>query len=207
MLFWEEFYKKHKTTWGFEPSDSAIQCANYFKANNINTVLIQGMGYGRNVKPFYESKFELTGIEISEYAIRLARENEYDFPIFQGSLTDMPFDQNTYDGIFCYATLHLFQESERHQILNESYNKLNQNGLMFYNVVSVESMKNFTGVFIEKNVLKLENGLIVTFYNLDRMKNEFEAYNIIDVSKIDEPIKHMENQEPLKCFNVICKKI
>jgi hypothetical protein len=68
-------------------------------------------------------------------------------------------------------------------------------------------MKNFTGVFIEKNVLKLENGLIVTFYNLDLIKNEFEAYNIIDVSKIDEPIKHMENQEPLKCFNVICKKI
>ncbi len=77
---------------------------------------------------------------------------------------------------------------------------------MFYNVVSVESMKNFSGEKIGRNIIKLENGLEVTFYDRALIEKELGTFNIIDVSKIDEPIKHMENQKSLKCFNVICKK-
>ncbi|MET3196097.1 hypothetical protein ABID96_003065 [Bacillus sp. OAE603] len=39
--------------------------------------------------------------EISQTAIDLARDNGLDINTFHGSVTDMPFEDKLYDGIFC----------------------------------------------------------------------------------------------------------
>ncbi|WP_406600937.1 class I SAM-dependent methyltransferase [Mangrovimonas aestuarii] len=33
--------------------------------------------------------------------------------VYCGSVVDMPFDDKPYDGIFCYALIHLLNENER----------------------------------------------------------------------------------------------
>ena len=149
----------------------------------------------------------MTGIEISQSAIEIAQKESPTIKIVQGSLTEMPFNEELYDGIFCYATLHLFNENERAQIINKCYNQLNINGLMFFNVISTDSLNDYTGKTMGQNLLKLENNLNVYFYNLEAVMKEFSNYNIIDIYKIKEPIKHLQNQKPINCFNVICKKI
>ncbi|MFC2104438.1 class I SAM-dependent methyltransferase [Bacteroidota bacterium] len=205
--FWEILFAEQGTLWEFNPSDSALIALDLFRKYGLNKMLIPGVGYGRNAKPFYDSGFEITGIEISKTAIELARKNGLNFKIHHGSLTDMPFNDEIFDGVFCYATLHLFKELERKQVLKNCYNQLEKNGLLFFNVVSTESIKDFEGKLINKNTKKLDNGIEVFFYNLENIVSEFTDYNIIDISKIDEPIKHMKDQESLKCFNVICKKV
>ena len=110
--FWESLFKDNEYLWDFYPSDSALLAKDIFLKNNLKKILIPGIGYGRNAKPFYDAGLDITGIEISKSAIDQARKNKYDFKIYQGSLTNMPFDDNLYDGIFCYATLHLFKKYE-----------------------------------------------------------------------------------------------
>lgn len=204
--YWEKLFTEQGTLWDFYPSDSALIALDLFRKINLNKILIPGVGYGRNAKPFYEAGFDITGIEISKAAINLAKENQLDFKIHHGSLTDMPFDNEIYDCIFCYATLHLFNPHERQHILKSCYNQLSPNGLMFFNVVSCESMINFSGKQITSDIIQLENGLEVTFYDLNRVVEEFKIYNIIEIEKIDEPIKFVKDQKPLHCFNVICQK-
>ncbi len=49
-------------------------------------------------------------------------------------------------------------------------------------------------------------GLNVLFYDFEGVKREFSNFGLIELTKIDEPIKHMENELPLKCILVNCKK-
>ena len=205
--FWENLFAEKGTLWDFNPSDSALIAAKLFHENDLNKILIPGVGYGRNAKLFIDRGFNVTGIEISETAIELARKNNLNFNIYHGSLINIPFDSKTYDGVFCYATLHLFTKQERTRILNNCYNLLEQNGIMFFTVVSIDSIEDFIGKLICENTKKLENGIEVHFYNSESILHDFGNYNIIDISKIEEPIKHMKDQKPLNCFNVICKKI
>lgn len=48
-------------------------------------------------------------------------DNHPDIPIHLGSVTDMPFDNRLYDGIFCYALIHLLNKTERKKFIREGY--------------------------------------------------------------------------------------
>lgn len=56
----------------------------------------------------------VTGIEISRTAIEMARKHYgNETVIYHGSVTEMPFDNEVYDGVFCYALIHLLDGNER----------------------------------------------------------------------------------------------
>lgn len=128
--FWETSFIEKQTMWGFEPTDSAIVVKDFFLERNVKDILIPGIGYGRNAKVFTDNGIDVTGIEISQTAIDLARQNGLDINIFHGSVTAMPFDNKLYDGIFCYALIHLLNKHEREKFIKDCYNQLKPNGYM-----------------------------------------------------------------------------
>ena len=132
--FWDEMFRKIGSVWSFEPTDSALQTSDLFASEKIVNVLIPGIGFGRNAKPFFEKGMDVTGIEISETAIRLARENGLKIPIHHGSVAEMPFDDS----------------------------------------VSIE--------------------------------REFGRLGLVEYREIEEPVKHMPNEDPMKFWMVVCRK-
>ena len=72
--FWEGAFQEKKLMWGEEPAAIAIEASEIFKRLGYNNILIPGFGYGRNARPFYGQGFEVTGIEISSTAIKLAHQ-------------------------------------------------------------------------------------------------------------------------------------
>lgn len=205
--FWEAKFIDEQTSWGFEPSDSAIMAKNFFLEKEVKDILIPGIGYGRNAKIFCDNGIDVTGIEISKTAIDLARlENGLDFRIFQGSVTNMPFDNKLYDGIFCYALIHLLNECERKKFIIDCFNQLKPNGYMIFMVVSKKSSMFGSGKQLSKDRFELMEGLSLFFYDSESVNREFKNYGLIETLEIDEPIKNMENEPPLKCFFVKCKK-
>ncbi len=205
--FWESKFSSEGAMWKFEPSDSALFALDFFKKNGIKKILIPGVGYGRNAKIFYHNGFDITGIEISKSAIRLAREeNGLDFPIHHGSVIDMPFDNSVYDGIYCYATLHLFNKFERARIIKSCYNQLRNGGYMIFVVVSTKANLFENGTYISNNRYKQQNGLKVFFYDKSSIIKEFNDYGIVEFSEVEEPIKFMVGEKPLKFLMIISKK-
>ncbi|HQN94485.1 MAG TPA: class I SAM-dependent methyltransferase [Prolixibacteraceae bacterium] len=130
--YWDSRFKEEGAMWKFEPSDSAIIALDLFKSNGINKILIPGFGYGRNAKLFYDNGVNVTGIEISKSAIDLAKSNGLDCLIHHGSVVLMPFDSEQYNGIFCYALLHLLNKTERRFFLKSCFNQLKSGGLMIF---------------------------------------------------------------------------
>lgn len=64
--FWEEAFKDKQEMWGLEPAKSTILTKDFFVENKVKTVLIPGIGYGRNAQIFSDNGMSVTGIEISQ---------------------------------------------------------------------------------------------------------------------------------------------
>jgi len=204
--YWESRFKNEGAMWKFEPSDSALRALDIFKANDINNILIPGIGYGRNAKLFVESGFRVTGIEISQSAIETASANGLDCKIHHGSVTAMPFDNEKYDGIFCYALIHLLNRAERRAFLKFCYNQLEPGGLMIFAVAPKQMSLYGSGRYLSKDRYEISKGLKVYFYDDESVSREFSEYGLIRCIDIDEPIKYMKDQVPISLKFVECKK-
>ena len=205
--FWDNMFRKIGSSWSFEPTDSALQVSELFASNHFSKVLIPGVGFGRNVKPFAEKGMNVTGIEISETAILLARENGLNFPVHHGSVAQMPFDDSIYDGIYCYALIHLFNQKERQQFLKNCSDQLCEGGLMVFITVSKGYTKLYeNGKPVSKERFRIQNGLKVFFYDTESIEREFGKFGLIEYREIEESVKHMPNEEPMKFWMVVCRK-
>ncbi|MEH6938462.1 class I SAM-dependent methyltransferase [Bacillus sp. JJ664] len=204
---WEESFIENQMMWGFEPSDLAILTKDFFLEKKVKDILVPGFGYGRNAKVFMEKGINVTGIEISKTAIDIARDNGLDVNIFHGSVTDMPFEDKLYDGIFCYALIHLLNKSEREKFTKDCYNQLKPNGYMIFTTISKDAPMFGKGTKLDEDYYEIMEGIKMFFYDADSIKQEFGKYGLIEFSEILEPHKNMENKPPFKFMMVKCQKV
>ena len=204
--YWEKKFESEGAMWRFEPSNSALIALDFFKSNKITNILIPGFGYGRNAKLFCDAGFKITGIEISQSAIDIAKSNKLNCTIHHGSVTSMPFDNEQYDGIFCYALIHLLNKRERKAFLKSCFNQLNRGGFMIFVVASKQMSMYGNGKFLSKDRYSISSGLNVFFYDDLSIAKEFKDFGLIKFNDIAEPIKFADGHEPLKLKFVLCKK-
>jgi SAM-dependent methyltransferase len=205
--FWESSFKEKQTMWGFEPADSAIATVDLFRKNGLNKILIPGFGYGRNAKIFNDYGFNVTGIEISETAIDLAKQHTGDnVKVYHGSVSAMPFDNELYDGIFCYALIHLLNVRERVKLIKDCFNQLRPDGYMVFVAISKEFPAYGTGKKLSKDRYETVHGVKLFFYDSDSIQKEFGKFGLIETREINEPIKNIENKPLQKFWQITCRK-
>ena len=150
--FWEKSFQKRQEMWGWTPADSAIETIVLFKKNGLTKILIPGFGYGRNAKAFVDNGFKVSGIEISETAIDIAKEHFGEsIKIHHGPTSSMPFDQDLYDGIFSYSLIHLLNHKERTKLIKDCYNQLRPGGYMVFISISKNDLRYGEGEEIGKD--------------------------------------------------------
>ena len=205
--FWESSFRDKQEMWGLKPADSAISTLELFKKYGLNKILIPGFGYGRNARIFTDHGFKVTGIEISETAIDLAKKHYGDsIKVYHGSVSSMPFDQELYDGIFCYALIHLLSAKERIKLINDCYNQLRPNGYMVFVAISKMDARYGDGKKTSKDTFETKHGVTLFFYDSDSVKAEFGNYGLIETKEINEPAKNRGNKPSQKFCQIICRK-
>lgn len=149
--------------------------------------MIPGIGYGRNAQPFTTMGMEVTGIEISATAIKLA-EKHYgkSLKIHYGSIGDMPFDSHQYDGIFCYALIHLLDENERRKLITDCYHQLTENGIMAFTAITKEAQTYGQGTLISKDRYEQFGGVKMFFYDHEGIQEEFDRFGLYEVTEVNE---------------------
>ena len=203
--FWEAAFREKQMMWGEGPSRSAVLAAETFAARGAKSVLIPGVGYGRNAKPFLERGMSVTGIEISGSAIALARSNMHlDFPIHRGSVTDMPFGDQMYDGIFCYGLLYLLEDAERAKVLSDCARQLSLAGSMIFTVISKRAPMYGRGSKLGEDRYEILTGVKMFFYDAASIQREFGPHGLVRQSETDEPGPH--GGDPLPFINAICTR-
>lgn len=185
--FWEASFSDKQEMWGLAPARSAIIARDFFLQQGVQTVLIPGIGYGRNARVFTDSGMRVTGIEISQTAIELARKHYGpDLTIYHGSVADMPFDDARYDGIFCYALIHLLDQAARQQLIQACYRQLAEGGSMIFTAISKTAPTYGQGRFISPDRYELFGGVRLFFYDPESIRAEFGAAGLAEISEIEE---------------------
>ncbi|WP_130736087.1 bifunctional 2-polyprenyl-6-hydroxyphenol methylase/3-demethylubiquinol 3-O-methyltransferase UbiG [Flavobacterium sp. J27] len=198
MEFWESAFKDKQEMWGMSPANSAILARDLFIEKEIKDILIPGIGYGRNAKIFLEAGISVTGIEISQTAIDLANKHFGNkLTIHHGSVTQMPFETKKYDGIFCYALIHLLDELERKKLIQDCFNQLSKNGYMIFTAITKEAPNFGQGKQLGKDRFEFHKGAKIFYYDQESVKIEFEHYGLYEITEVDE-------NQPM--YSIMCKK-
>lgn len=201
--FWESAFRNNERMWGEIVTDNAFRVFELLQEHNTKSVLIPGFGYGRNARVFYDNGFDVTGIEISKTAIERARKHfGSDVKIHHGSVTDMPFDENQYQSIYCYSLIHLLKRAGRIKFIDDCYAQLKHKGIMVFVALSVNDKRFGIGKEIEKNTFHSPRGLNLYFYDEASIKEEFGSYNILEVEEINEPEENPNERH----WMIVCEK-
>lgn len=196
--FWEKAFDNKQEMWGMKPAKSALMTKDFFAGKSVKNILIPGIGYGRNAQPFIEKGINVSGIEISKTAIELAKKhygNEITF--FHGSVTKMPFDDKKYDGIFCYALIHLLDSRKRKKLIQDCYDQLTESGFLVFTVISKNAPQYGQGRLISKDRYEIYKGAKIFYYDKESVRTEFEKYGLFEIKEV------VENQ-PM--YLIKCKK-
>ena len=205
--FWESSFRDKQTMWGFEPADSAVEAAGLFQQQGLKKILIPGFGYGRNAKIFTDRGFEVTGIEISQTAIELAKKHYGDqVKVYHGPVNDMPFDDQVYDGIFCYALIHLLDHKHRLKLIKDCYQQLKPDGYMVFVALSTNTATYGEGVPIGPDRFESRHGVKLFYYGIESINEEFGSNGLLEAKEIDEPATSRNSKPSQKFWQIICRK-
>jgi SAM-dependent methyltransferase len=185
--FWEDAFKDKQEMWGFEPAKSTILTKDFFLEHKVKNVLIPGIGYGRNAQVFLENGMAVTGIEISQTAINLAQKHfGSELKIYHGSVTDMPFDNKLYDGIFCYGLIYLLDKDEREKLIQDCFDQLTEDGLMVFTAITKNAQTYGKGTLLSKDRFEMFDGVKIFFYNRQTIEQEFGNTGLFEITEVIE---------------------
>ena len=185
--FWEEAFKDKQEMWGLKPAKSAVLTKDFFVEHKVRNVLIPGIGYGRNAQIFTDNGMTVTGIEISQTAIDLAKKYfGKDLTIHHGSVTEMPFDNNLYDGIFCYGLIYLLDKDEREKLIQDCFNQLTENGFMVFTAITKDAETYGRGTQISKDQFEMFGGVKIFFYDKETIEEDFGNAGLFEVTEVVE---------------------
>lgn len=204
---WDDKFKSKREMWGWDPADSAIVALALFKKHKVQNILIPGFGYGRNAKVFIDAGFNVSGIEISSTAIEIADQHfDGKIKLYHGSVDLMPFDQELYDGIYCYALLHLLDAEKRAKLIDDCYKQLKPGGYMVFVSISKLDLRYGQGNEISKDTFATWPGVNLFFYDTISIELEFNKYDLVDAEVVNEPLKDVGDKPRQKFWYIVCKK-
>jgi SAM-dependent methyltransferase len=88
------------------------------------------------------------------------------------------FDNKLYDGIFCFALIHLFNSRERKKLIENCYNQLKPSGYMIFTAISKEAPMFGKGKQLSKDRFERMKGVKMFFYDSDSVKQEFGKHEL-----------------------------
>lgn len=206
--FWESSFRDKQTMWGLEPAASAIDTMAFFSDNGVKKILIPGFGYGRNAKIFTDNGFDVTGIEISKTAVDLARKyHGENINVHLGSVIDMPFDKELFDGVFCYALIHLLNAKERGKLIKDCFNQLRPGGYMVFVAISKSTAAYGLGEKINDNTYLTPHGVTIFYYDANSVEKEFGNYGLLEAKEINELANNIITTSFQKFWQITCIKL
>ena len=111
-------------------------------------ILDAGSGVGRPTSEFFSKRgFKVTGVDISERMVELARKNVPDATFYQKNVATLEFPNDSFDSIVCIYTLWHIPRAEHQSIIQNFHRMLKRDGILVVNtgVHESEGMSSFFG--------------------------------------------------------------
>ena len=149
-------------------------------------ILDAGCGVGRYTIPLAMREYDVTGVDISLFAIteldnaRLRRNMQMD--LAAADVCHLPFRENTFDAVVAFGILQHLLEEERSTVLPEFARVLVPGGTLVIEVLGIEDMR-MGGREVETATFLRSTGSVYHYFDLDEIKDAFSSLEIIDIKE------------------------
>ena len=148
---------------------------------NSNNILEAGCGNGRVLFHYKRQGKDIKGIDYSINAINNIKEKDPDLDIIQGSILDLPYDDESFDCVLAFGLYHgIEEEKDLHRAFKETVRVMKPNAKIVFSV----------------RANSLENDILEYFV---RSKNKDKVFNKFHKWQFDEQdIKYFAQMNGLK---------
>lgn len=202
--YWNEFYNRDSMTTHF-PSEFAKFVMQYLESGK--KLMDIGCGNGRDSLYFADNNLIVTGVDASETAIKKLQNRHIDNGLFvcDDFVTCKALYQVQYDYFYSRWTIHAITDVQEAELLNNIYNSLNEDGLLFIEVRSINDELYGKGEQVGKNAFKY-NGHFRRFIDKNELKEELESLGFeISYLKEDNGFSRTPESDPT-LIRIIAKK-
>lgn len=149
-------------------------------------ILDAGCGVGRYTIPLAMREYEVTGVDISGFAIteldnaRMRRNIE--IGLAAADVCHLPFRDSTFDAVVAFGVLQHLLEEERSAVLSEFARVLMPDGTLVIEVLGREDMR-MGGREVEPATFLRSTGSVYHYFDLDEIKEFYSGLEIIDIKE------------------------
>ena len=149
-------------------------------------ILDAGCGNGRHFLPL-SRLYRTVGIDISKKALEGSKtyleKSGQNSEHLVSSVTSLPFDDESFDGIVCYGVLqHLFTD-DRRAAVSEFKRVLSPGGFLFFEAFGVEDMR-YGGEEVEPHTFLRKSGLIYHYFTTEELECLLDGFEIIKLENV-----------------------
>ncbi|HUL62142.1 MAG TPA: class I SAM-dependent methyltransferase [Methanocella sp.] len=188
--YWDDRYGREGKIWGTTPSVTAGQACREFRGRGVRRVLVPGAGYGRNAALFARAGFDVTGVEVSAEAVRLAEGDGVRY--IPGSFLEVDLEADAYDAVYCHNVLHLFLAPDRRRFVARCAAALRAGGLAFFAVFSDEEPSYGKGRRVEADTYESKPGRPVHYFSERDLRDHLAGFDVLEIGTVEEPEEHGE---------------
>jgi SAM-dependent methyltransferase len=194
MGYWNERFRRDGKIWGDTPSITIDIAVRYFTIYKIHDVLVPGSGYGRHTEFFAKFGFNVFGIDSSEVAYQMAehhnREKGFAIKYKLGDVLEMPYKNESFEGVYCFNTLHFFMDKERKKIIDNVHRVLKKGGIAIFTVFSDKDLSFGRGQEVEPNTFESKKGRPAHYFTAEDLNNHFSNFLILENNVVEEFENH-----------------
>ncbi|MDP4145337.1 MAG: class I SAM-dependent methyltransferase [Bacillota bacterium] len=209
--YWNGRYSAEKHIWGMEPCMAAKRSAEVFKSCGFHNILVPGCGYGRHSLFLAQNGLKVTGFDISDQAVEIAKaELPKDISInySQGNALDEEKYLQEYDGILSINMLHLFPKDQRQTILQNFSKALKKGGRLVLTSMSVNDADYGKGERSVKYTFEAKKGRPIHYFNEESMKELISDYfKVVSIEEIREFENHGGKEHYHNMIFVVAEKV
>ncbi len=193
-VFWDERYHQEDCIWGVEPSITVKTCLTELKNRNAKKILDLGCGYGRDALYLAQHGFDVVGVDSSEKALNIGRQQAEAKGLavkflYQDALDLKDFSDHAFDAVVSHRFLHLILDINQQQaMVVEIYRVLKPDGIVSLSLRGIDdpsrnnSKQNSDG----SEELAFRPGHKIKVMSLEGLRRLFQFENRFCVQSIEE---------------------
>lgn len=216
---WEEKWNKIYKEFGEIQVDivSTVKVATeVFKQNNCKNIMDLGCGTGRHSIYLASHGFKVYATDISEIGLKIAKSkadklNLKNIEYKQHDMRDIPFDDNSLDGVLCVWTTGSGTLEDSRKNVNEIYRVLKGSGVVVIDYGSTDDETYGKGEEIEKNTFinnfEGEKDMPCHYSTFKELEELYSNFSDVQIKPIEyNSFDKQEKKRTMKAFLVTAIK-
>lgn len=154
-------------------------------------ILDLGCGSGRHIFFLSNEGYQVSGIDFSkpcvDYVNSMLDKMNIDGRVQEGSVTSLPYPDNSFDGIICHGVLLYLCQSDIVRSIQEIHRTLKAGGKALVVVRQIQDLRYGKGNEIEPNTFRMtdngtnEEGMLMHFFSIEEVHDLFVNFSEVRV--------------------------